>query len=133
MTSCNEQVAAFLAADGAWSAELVRIFGHEAGQAAYEKRGRDHRHVGAHGAAMTPTEFTTARKSLSMTQADLAAAFCVTRETISRIERGETIPAVYVLAMAGLTILTAVGWNWRDGVHTVDPLRAAINPLQSRT
>ena len=78
---------------------------------------------------MTPAEFTTARKAIPMTQAELATAFAVTRETISRIERGEVIPAVYVLAMAGLTCLAAVGWNWRDGVHAIDPLRAAVNPL----
>ena len=52
---------------------------------------------------MTPAEFTAARRAIPMTQAELATAFDVTRETISRIERGETIPAMYVLAMKGLT------------------------------
>ena len=52
---------------------------------------------------MTPAEFTDARHAMLMTQAGLARAFGVTRETISRIERGETIPALYALAMAGLT------------------------------
>ena len=52
---------------------------------------------------MTPTEFTAARKALAMSQAALAKAMGVTRETICRIERGETVPAVYRLAMAGLT------------------------------
>ena len=51
---------------------------------------------------MTPAEFTAARKALHMTQAELAAAFSVTRETISRIERGETVRALYALAMKGL-------------------------------
>ena len=51
---------------------------------------------------MTPAEFTAARKALAMSQAALAKAMGVTRETICRIERGETVPAVYQLAMAGL-------------------------------
>ena len=48
---------------------------------------------------MTPTEFTAARKALAMSQAEMAKAMGVTRGTICRIERGETVPAVYQLAM----------------------------------
>ena len=55
---------------------------------------------------MTPAEFTAARKALAMSQAEMAKAMGVTRETICRIERGETIPKVYQLA------IDAIWWKW---------------------
>ena len=68
---------------------------------------------------MTPIEFTAARKSLHMTQAERAHAFAVTRGTICRLERGETIPPLYALAMDGLT--------HRDGFE-----RVSINDIAGR-
>ena len=70
---------------------------------------------------MTPAEFTAVRKYLAMSQAALAAHFGVTRETICRIERGETVPAVYRLAMR---------WLLHDARPAITaPLHTVANPL----
>ena len=73
---------------------------------------------------MTPTEFTAARKALAMSQSALAKAMGVTRETICRIERGETVPAVYQLAMWWLLHDHAI----RAAITA--PLHSAANRLQ---
>jgi putative transcriptional regulator len=48
-----------------------------------------------------PTRFRSARARAGLSQAELAAAVCTSRETISSIEREESIPSV------GLAILIA--------------------------
>lgn len=50
---------------------------------------------------LTPEAFREAREALGYTQAQLAEALDVTRQTINRYERGhEPIPRVVTLAMA---------------------------------
>ena len=59
---------------------------------------------------MTPAAFISARKLIGITQAETAAAFGVTRETICRIERGKIIPPLYALALHGLASSITSAW-----------------------
>lgn len=68
---------------------------------------------------MTPTEIRSTRKALGLTQAELAALFGVSRDTILRAERGDRpIPG-----LAALYLLID-----RFGPAAIEALRTAAEP-----
>ena len=78
---------------------------------------------------MSAEQFKTARKSLGMSQTELADKLGVSRETVSNWERSNP-PAVAVLALASLTA-DQDATNDKRAIAALETIQAAIDAAKS--